>query len=66
MLMVIGSARYDRLCFVFCRTFAHVTLKERMPRILTQAIDTIHRQQERLYTEHGEVGVWQSLIQVTK
>jgi len=57
MSMVIGSAGYDRLFIVLCRTFAHVTLKERMPRILTQAIDTIHREQERVYTQHGEVGV---------
>lgn len=57
MLMMIGSARYERLFIVLCRTFAHVTLKERMPRILTQAIDTIHREQERVYAQHGEVGV---------
>lgn len=56
-MMMIGSARYERLFIVLCRTFAHVTLKERMPRILTQAIDTIHREQERVYAQHGEVSV---------
>lgn len=37
-------------------TFAYVTVKDRMPRILTQVIDTIHREQEKLKELHGEAG----------
>ena len=37
------------------RTFAYVTLKERMPKVLTQVIDTIHREEKSIYSQFGEV-----------
>ena len=39
------------------RTFAHVTVKDRMPRILTQVIDTVHKQEGRMKDQFGEVGI---------
>ena len=37
------------------RTFAYVTLKERMPKVLTQVIDTIHREERSVASQFGEV-----------
>jgi hypothetical protein len=33
-----------------------MTLKERMPRILTQVVDTVNREEKVLERQHGEVG----------
>ncbi len=46
------------LCVYFVRTFAYRTLKDRMPRILTQVIDTINREEKQVSQEHQEVGVY--------
>eukprot|EP00731_Ephydatia_muelleri_P036237 Em0221g2a len=43
------SAKYEG-------TFAYVTLKERMPKVLTQVIDTIHREEKSIYSQFGEDG----------
>ncbi len=37
------------------RTFAYKTLIDRMPKILTQVIDTVHREERSLLDKHGEV-----------
>ena len=39
-----------------CRTFAYVTVKDRMPRILTQVIDTVHKEEGKMKEQYGEVG----------
>ena len=44
------------------RTFAYVTLKERMPRVLTQVIDTIHREEKTLCSQYGEVSNVLSIV----
>lgn len=41
--------------FSECRTFAYVTVKDRMPRILTQVIDTVHKEEGRMKEQYGEV-----------
>lgn len=43
--------------FLLRRTFAHVTVKDRMPRILTQVIDTVHKEEGRMKDQFGEVGI---------
>lgn len=42
------------------RTFAYLTLKDRMPRILTQIIDTVNREEKNVAKEHGEVSSMQT------
>ncbi len=37
------------------RTFAYKTLKDRMPKIVTQVIDTVNREESNLFTKYGEV-----------
>lgn len=32
-----------------------MTIRDRMPTILTKAIDTIHRNKNKFFEEHGEV-----------
>lgn len=39
-----------------CRSFAYLTVKDRLPTILTKVIDTIHRNKDKFLEEHGEVG----------
>ena len=43
------------VCVCVCRTFAYVTVKDRMPRILTQVIDTVHKEETNMKTQYGEV-----------
>ena len=40
-----------------CRTFAYHTLKDRMPRILTQVVDTFNREEKTVAASHGEVSL---------
>lgn len=37
------------------RSFAYLTVKDRLPTILTKVIDTIHRNKNKFFEEHGEV-----------
>ena len=37
------------------RTFGSLTLRERLPRVLTQIIDTLHRYHPIAQQKHGEV-----------
>lgn len=38
-----------------CRSFAYLTVKDRLPTILTKVIDTIHRSKDKFFEEYGEV-----------
>ncbi|XP_048210254.1 damage-control phosphatase ARMT1 [Perognathus longimembris pacificus] len=38
-------------------SFAYLTIKDRIPQILTKAIDTLHRHKNEFFEEHGEVGM---------
>lgn len=40
-----------------CRSFAYLTVRDRLPTILTKVIDTIHRNKNTFLEQHGEVGV---------
>ena len=40
------------------RTFANLTLKDRMPRILTQVVDTVNREEKNLVKQHLEVSTF--------
>ncbi|KAG9347646.1 hypothetical protein JZ751_005218 [Albula glossodonta] len=46
-------------CFscLYFRSFAYLTVKDRLPTILTKVIDTIHRNKDKFFEEHGEEGV---------
>lgn len=39
-----------------CRSFAYLTVKDRLPTILTKVIDTIHRNKDKFLEEYGKVG----------
>ena len=39
----------------FYRTFAYLTVKDRMPRILTQVVDTVNREEKTISDAHGVV-----------
>lgn len=45
------------LSFLF-RSFAYLTVKDRMPTILTKVIDTIHRNKDKFLEEYGKVGCY--------
>ena len=49
----VDTHTLDFLCV--CRTFAYVTVKDRMPRILTQVIDTVHKEEANMKAQYGEV-----------
>ncbi|XP_027896641.1 damage-control phosphatase ARMT1 [Xiphophorus couchianus] len=38
-------------------SFAYLTIRDRMPTILTKAIDTIHRNKNKFFEEYGEEGI---------
>ncbi|XP_015447868.1 protein-glutamate O-methyltransferase isoform X1 [Pteropus alecto] len=38
-----------------CGSFAYLTIKDRIPQILTKAIDTLHRHKSEFFEKHGEV-----------
>ena len=40
------------------RTFASKTLLDRLPKVLTQIIDTLHRYQPTAQKQHGDVRRW--------
>uniref|UniRef100_A0A673UGG3 Sugar phosphate phosphatase n=1 Tax=Suricata suricatta TaxID=37032 RepID=A0A673UGG3_SURSU len=35
-------------------SFAYLTIKDRIPQILTKAIDTLHRHKNEFFEKHGE------------
>uniref|UniRef100_A0A452T3X9 Sugar phosphate phosphatase n=2 Tax=Ursus TaxID=9639 RepID=A0A452T3X9_URSMA len=37
-------------------SFAYLTIKDRIPQILTKAIDTLHRHKSEFFEKHGEKG----------
>ncbi|XP_045699082.1 damage-control phosphatase ARMT1 [Phyllostomus hastatus] len=38
-------------------SFAYLTIKDRIPQILTKAIDTLHRHKSEIFEKHGEKGM---------
>lgn len=42
------------ICFL-CRSFAYLTVRDRLPTILTKVVDTIHRNKNKFFEEYGEV-----------
>ena len=40
-----------------CRSFAYLTIRDRLPTILTKVVDTIHRNKNKFFEEYGEVRV---------
>ncbi|XP_036727688.1 damage-control phosphatase ARMT1 isoform X3 [Balaenoptera musculus] len=38
-------------------SFAYLTVKDRLPQILTKAIDTLHRHKSEFFKKHGEKGL---------
>ena len=46
------------LCvWLFSRSFAYLSVKDRSPQILTKAIDTLHRHKSEFFEKHGEVRI---------
>nr|XP_046230102.1 damage-control phosphatase ARMT1 isoform X2 [Scatophagus argus] len=43
--------------FFDSRSFAYLTVKDRLPTILTRVIDTIHRNKNMFFEEYGEEGI---------
>lgn len=43
--------------FIPSRSFAYLTVKDRLPTILTKVIDTIHRNKNKFFEEYGEVRI---------
>ncbi|KAI5615123.1 protein-glutamate O-methyltransferase [Silurus asotus] len=39
-------------------SFAYLTVRDRLPTILTKVIDTIHRTKNDFFQKHGEVSLW--------
>lgn len=44
-----------RLAGIYKRSFAYVTLKDRLPVILTKIIDTFSRDKENIIEKYGEI-----------
>lgn len=42
---------------LFSRSFAYLTIKDRIPQILTKVIDTLHRHKSEFFEKHGEVRI---------
>uniref|UniRef100_A0A8C5MJQ1 Sugar phosphate phosphatase n=1 Tax=Leptobrachium leishanense TaxID=445787 RepID=A0A8C5MJQ1_9ANUR len=50
----------DVPCFLSARfegSFAYLTVKDRLPQILTKVIDTVHREKHKFLEEYGEDGI---------
>ncbi len=43
------------LIFPISRSFAYLTVRDRLPTILTKVIDTLHRNKDNFFKEYGEV-----------
>ncbi|KAJ8409699.1 hypothetical protein AAFF_G00217580 [Aldrovandia affinis] len=47
----------ESLSAKYVGSFAYLTIRDRLPTILTKVIDTIHRNKDKFFEEHGEEGV---------
>ncbi|KAJ8270594.1 hypothetical protein GJAV_G00116880 [Gymnothorax javanicus] len=47
----------ESLSAKFVGSFAYLTVRDRLPTILTKVIDTIHRNKNKFFEEHGEEGI---------
>ncbi|XP_036405954.1 damage-control phosphatase ARMT1 [Megalops cyprinoides] len=54
---VVSRAVPPSLSAKFVGSFAYLTVRDRLPTILTKAVDTIHRNKNKFFEEHGEEGV---------
>lgn len=43
------------LMFPMSRSFAYLTVRDRLPTILTKVIDTLHRNKDNFFKEYGKV-----------
>lgn len=50
------TSTFMAMSFLY-RSFAYLTVKDRLPTILTKVIDTIHRNKNKFFEEYGEVRV---------
>lgn len=48
-----------------CRSFAYLTVKDRMPTILTKVIDTLHRNKDKFLEEYGKVGFARTICRLS-
>lgn len=59
VLFVARQGYFSSVCTplsFLCRSFAYLTVKDRMPTILTKVIDTLHRNKDKFLEEYGKVG----------
>lgn len=56
--MFILNDFYSKIFNVFTvsRSFAYLTVRDRLPTILTKVVDTLHRNKDNFYKEYGEEG----------
>ncbi|XP_069788389.1 damage-control phosphatase ARMT1 isoform X2 [Narcine bancroftii] len=47
----------DSLSGKYTGSFAYLTIKDRLPQILTKAVDTVHRHRDKFFAQHGQEGV---------
>ena len=47
------------------RSFAYLTVRDRLPTILTKAVDSIHRNKDKFSEQYGEVGITLQLFLIT-
>ncbi|XP_059842320.1 damage-control phosphatase ARMT1 [Hypanus sabinus] len=47
----------DSLSGKYTGSFAYLTIKDRLPKILTKALDTVHRHTDVFFAQHGQEGV---------
>lgn len=58
LLMHAPPVGSDEISLMFLyRSFAYLTVKDRLPTILTKVIDTIHRNKNKFFEEYGEVRI---------
>lgn len=48
--------------FFICRSFAFITIKDRLPVILTQIIDTLSREKENIGQQYGTVSNYNEVL----
>uniref|UniRef100_H3A8M1 Sugar phosphate phosphatase n=1 Tax=Latimeria chalumnae TaxID=7897 RepID=H3A8M1_LATCH len=51
------SKYFHTYIFSCCRSFAYLTIRDRLPEILSKVVDTVHRHKNKFFQEHGQEGV---------
>ncbi|GLH05280.1 Putative protein-glutamate O-methyltransferase [Gryllus bimaculatus] len=62
----IGTPLNVQLCAKYKRSFAYVTMKDRLPIILTQVIDHMSREKENIVNEYGKEALEELKIAIGK